>query len=76
MSVYVMGALRTSARWQSRYVYLFQALYNSMTGIVSAKRDLMHGFSRFQFFFVFLKSEMSSTHCTENRSICHGVVRL
>ena len=44
--------------------------FKSIYEIVSAQRNLTH---------IFKKSELTSTHCclrTENRSICHRVVRL
>ena len=44
--------------------------YSFTYGIVSTKRDLMHVFSRFQFFFYILEVCFLRT---ENRSICHGV---
>ena len=48
-------------------------------GIISVKRDLTHVLFKISNYLIFYKSEMSTTHCflrTENRSICHGVVRL
>ena len=42
---------------------------------MAAKRDLVSVVSRFQIFFRSLKCPIQRFICTENRSICHGVVR-
>ena len=57
--------------WTYRiYIVCICGCYTYMYGIVSAKRDLIHVFSRFKFFYIhdfFLH--------TENCRICHVVVR-